>query len=111
MRRSMKFEITGETLSVAGVRELGAENSQAFREEVCAALPDKLRNIDIDLSQTSFLDSCGLGALISLRKTASSRNGKVRLLNPPPRVQLLFNVTRMHKIFEIISRKEAKASQ
>lgn len=102
----MKFEIKGETLSVLGIRELGAENSHAFREEVRAALPDKLRNIEIDLSQTSFLDSCGLGALISLRKTACSRNGKVRLLNPSPRVQLLFDVTRMHKIFEIVIRTE-----
>jgi anti-sigma B factor antagonist len=106
----MRFEINGETLSVVGVRELGADNSQSFREQVRAALPDQLRNIEIDLSQTSFLDSCGLGALISLRKTATSRNGKLRLLNPPPRVQLLFNVTRMHKIFEIISRNEAKES-
>ena len=72
-----------------------------------AALPDELRNIEIDLSQTNFLDSCGLGALISLRKTANSRNGKVRLLNPPPRVQLLFRVTRMHKIFEIVDHQEA----
>jgi len=107
VRRSMKFEIRGETLSVVGVRELGADNSQAFREEVRAALPDRLRNIEIDLSQTSFLDSCGLGALISLRKTATSRNGKVRLLNPPPRVQLIFDLTRMHMIFEIVRRKEA----
>ena len=103
----MKFEIRGETLSVLGIRELGADNSQAFREEVRAALPDKLRNIEIDLSQTNFLDSCGLGALISLRKTASSRNGKVRLLNPSPRVQLLFDVTRMHKIFEIVVRTDS----
>jgi anti-sigma B factor antagonist len=103
----MKFEIRGETLSVLGIRELGADNSQAFREEVRAALPDKLRNIEIDLSQTNFLDSCGLGALISLRKTATSRNGKVRLLNPSPRVQLLFDVTRMHKIFEIVVRTDS----
>ena len=103
----MKFEIRGETLSVFGVRELGADNSQAFREQVRAALPDKLRNIEIDLSQTNFLGSCGLGALISLRKTATSRNGTVRLLNPLPRVQLLFDVTRMHKIFEIIKHQEA----
>ncbi len=102
----MKFEIRGETLSIVGVKELGADNWQAFREQVRAALPDKLRNIEIDLSQTNFLDSCGLGALISLRKTAVSRNGKVRLLNPPPRVRLLFDVTRMHKIFEIINGKE-----
>ena len=107
MKRSMQFEIRGETLSVVGVRELGADNSQAFREQVRAALPDRLRNIEIDLSQTSFLDSCGLGALISLRKTANSRNGKVRLLNPPPRVQLMFDLTRMHKVFEIVIGREA----
>jgi len=107
VQRRMKFKIIGETLSVAGVRELGADNSQAFREQVCAALPDRLRNIEIDLSQTSFLDSCGLGALISLRKTANSRNGTVRLLNPPPRVQLMFDVTRMHKVFEIVIGEEA----
>jgi anti-sigma B factor antagonist len=100
----MKFEVRGETLSVGEVSELGADNFQDFRERVRGALIDRLRNIEIDLSQTSFLDSCGLGALISLRKTASSRNGKVRLLNPNPRVQLLFEITRMHNIFEIVIR-------
>jgi anti-sigma B factor antagonist len=98
----MKFEVKGETLKIGGLKELGAENSQFFREQVQAALPDRLQSIEVDLSQISFLDSCGLGALISLRKTATSRNGKVRLLNPSPRVQLLFDVTRMHKLFEIV---------
>jgi anti-sigma B factor antagonist len=106
----MKFEIRGETLSVVGVRELGADNWQAFREQVRAALPDESKNIEIDLSQTSFLDSCGLGALISLRKMATSRNGKVLLLNPPPRVQLLFDVTRMQNIFEIVNVGPASSS-
>ena len=100
----MKFEVRGETLTVVEVRELGAENFQDFRERVGAAMPAKLRKIEIDLSQTSFLDSCGLGALISLRKTAKSRNGKVRLLYPSPRVLLLFDITRMHNIFEIVKR-------
>jgi len=99
----MKFEIKGETLSVAGIKELGADNSQDFRDRVEAALPKKFKHIEIDLSQTIFLDSCGLGALISLRKAAGSRNGTVRLLNPTPRVQRLFDVTRMHKIFEIVN--------
>jgi anti-sigma B factor antagonist len=98
----MKFEVKGETLSVEGVSELGAENWQSFGEQVRAAMSETSRNIEIDLSQTSFLDSCGLGALISLRRTANSRNGFVRLVNPSPRVQLLFDVTRMHKIFEIV---------
>jgi anti-sigma B factor antagonist len=99
----MRFEIAGETLRVGGIEELGAGNCRAFRDQVRAALPEASRNIDIDLSQTGFLDSCGLGALISLRKTAGSRNGTVRLLNPPPRVQRLFDVTCMHKVFDIVS--------
>jgi anti-sigma B factor antagonist len=98
----MKLEVNGETLRIGDIRELGADNSQYFREQVQAALPDTLKDIEVDLSQISFLDSCGLGALISLRKTANRRNGKVRLLNPTPRVQMLFDVTRMGKIFDIV---------
>src|SRR6266540_3391834 len=98
----MKFEVRGETLSVGGIKELGADNFQDFRSQVHAALSETSRHIEIDLSQTGFLDSCGLGALISLRKIALSRNGTIRLLNPNPRVQRLFDVTRMHKIFQIV---------
>jgi anti-sigma B factor antagonist len=100
--RGMRFAVKGETLSVEGLRLLGAENWETFREQVRAAMPEDLRNIEIDLSQTRFVDSCGLGALIALRKTTHSRNGTVRLLNPPPRVQMLFSVTRMNKVFEIV---------
>jgi anti-sigma B factor antagonist len=107
----MRFEVKGETLSVVEVTELGADNSNAFRERVRAALPDRLRNIDVDLSQTSFLDSCGLGALIWLRKTVRSRNGTMRVLYPTPGVQILFDLTRMHNLFEIVkSRPSASAA-
>ena len=105
----MRFEIKGETLSVVEVTELGADNSYKFRERVTAALPDQLHTIEVDLSQTSFLDSCGLGALIWLRKTARSRNGTVRLLNPPPGVQTLFDLTRMHNIFEIVKARSTSS--
>ena len=46
----------------------------------------------------------GLGALISLHKTTCTRNGLVRLLNPTPPVQQLLDLTRMHRIFEIVKR-------
>ncbi len=80
-----------------------------FRE-VLLAMEDKFEtrrkvrtaNIEIDLSQTSFVDSCGLGTLIALHKTACSRRGMVRLLNPTPPVQQILELTRMHRIFEIV---------
>ena len=100
----MKTRIEGETLCISELLELGAANSALFRDETRAALTDEQRNIEVDLSRTAFLDSCGLGALISLHKTACSRNGLVRLLNPTPPVQQLLDLTRMHRIFEIVKR-------
>ena len=102
----MNIQLQETTLKISGVKELGAANSNAFREQVRAALPTTLHAIEIDLSETSFIDSCGLGALISLYKTANSLNGgvSVRLLNPSRRVQQLFELTRLHRIFEIVQR-------
>jgi anti-sigma B factor antagonist len=98
----MKLEIRGDTLAIGELVELGANNCQLFRDQVYAALPESLRNIEVDLSSMRYLDSCGLGALISLQKTATRRNGTMRVLNPSPRVQLLFDVTRMQRVFEVI---------
>lgn len=98
----MKIQVQGDTLHITDVRELGAANSNTFRDQARSAMSDSQKNIEIDLSQTSFVDSCGLGTLIALHKTACSRRGMVRLLNPTPPVQQILELTRMHRIFEIV---------
>jgi len=49
------------------------------------------------------MDCTGLGALIALRKLARARNGGVRLVNPTPTVQRLFDVLRAGELFEIVN--------
>jgi len=98
----MMIKTHGDTLQISGVKELGAANSNVFRDEARAAMTDTQKNIEIDLSETSFVDSCGLGTLIALHKTACSRKGMVRLVNPTPSVQQILELTRMHRIFEIV---------
>jgi anti-sigma B factor antagonist len=100
----MKVQTNGETLTITGIKELGASNANSFRDHVKSALTDTQKIIEIDLSQTMFVDSCGLGALISLHKVACTRNGQVRLLNPTSPVQQILELTRMHRIFEIVKR-------
>ncbi len=100
----MNVQSSEDTLSITGTKELAASNANAFRDQARAALTDSQTNIEVDLSQTLFVDSCGLGALISLHKLACTRNGQVRLLNPTPPVQQILELTRMHRIFEIIKR-------
>ena len=104
----MEIQRQNGTLSVNDVQELSAVNARWFRNEVCAALSPGLKEIEIDLSRISHVDSCGLGALVSVFKAANDRIRKetvaLRLLNLQPPVQQMFELTRMHHLFEIVPR-------
>ena len=98
----MKLQNNGDTLRASAIAELNAANANALRDETRRVFGQTQRNIEIDLSQTTAVDSCGLGALVALHKTAAARGGVLRLINPTPPVQQILELTRMHRIFEII---------
>jgi len=99
----MKIHDNGDVLTVSNIKELAAGNSDSFRDEVRAALPPRVKALEIDLSETDFVDSCGLGALISVYKFLNRAGAvPVRLVNPAPSIQQIFELTRLHKIFEIV---------
>ena len=92
----------GETLRISDIVELHAGNSAAFRTAARQALEAVHRVLDIDLAQTRFIDSGGLGALIALHKTMTTRGGRVRLLKPAPQVLQILELTRLHQVLEIV---------
>jgi len=98
----MKIQYQSKTLALSNLPELNATNSNAFRDDARAALKEGLTLIDVDLSQTRFVDSSGLGALIALHKTMSARGGSLRILNPAPNVLQILELTRLHRVFEIV---------
>ena len=99
----MKVIVHGDTLEVSDVKELATATANSFRTELAAALPSNVRHIDIDLSQTTFVDCGGLGALIAIRKKASNGGGSatIRLLNPPKPLQQMVNLMKMDGILPI----------
>src|SRR5215471_4916404 len=100
----MKIVNDRDTLRVSAVKELGAANSTAFRKWVRDGLAAGCQhNIEIDLSETQLVDSCGLGALLALQKTATARGGRLRLCNPQPPVQQVLDLTQLGQIFEIVN--------
>lgn len=89
-------------LKISAPTELTALNHAPFREQTRAGiLPDHTR-VDVDLRSTSFVDSSGLGALICIHKAMEQRSGSVRLLNPQKPVLQILELTRMHRMFEIV---------
>lgn len=102
----MKIQQHDETVTVSEIRELGAAIAHSLPKKVRSALPDKPKVLEFDLSETEFMDSRGLGALIGAYRAACSQNGliTVRLINPTPAIQQILELTRLHRIFEIVKR-------
>jgi anti-sigma B factor antagonist len=99
---AMRMHFQDTTLALSGITELKGANSAMLRDEARAALRTGLTTIDVDLSETRFVDSSGLGALIALHKTMCARGGKLRIIDPTPSVQQILELTRLHRVFEIV---------
>ena len=70
--------------------------------EVKAAWADPAhKNIVIDLSQTVFIDSMGLAALVSGLKTARERGGTLILASVSEVTRVILELTKMHLAFTI----------
>ncbi len=101
----METEIAEKVLTVIGFAELTATNSKLFRKRVCGALNGHTV-VEIDLSQTAFMDCTGLGALIAICNLGRGRKIRVRLVNPTFQVQQLLHIMRAGQILEIVNRPE-----
>lgn len=98
----MKIESLNDVLNITGIVELTAGNATQVKEEVRSALRANHKIIDIDLSRTTFMDSSGLGVLISLHKTMCAQQGQVRISNPTDTANQVLELTRLHRLFEIV---------
>lgn len=55
----------------------------------------------IDLKEVRFIDSSGLGVLVSGFKNASARQGTLKLSGLQTQVRSMFELTRLHRVFDI----------
>lgn len=93
----------GRTVLIVGEERLDASNSAELREIMLNLLEVGGQKLVIDLSQVNFIDSSGLGALLSGFKSANLRSGSLVLAGLQSRVQSMFELTRLHRVFEIFS--------
>jgi anti-sigma B factor antagonist len=94
-----------ENIAIINVGEerMDAHNSGELKERMLQLFDDGKANMIIDLNSVRFIDSSGLGALVSGFKNASAREGSLKLCNLQPQVRSMFELTRLHRVFEIYS--------
>jgi anti-anti-sigma factor len=74
-----------------------------FRRQVndIASLATPPKYLLVDLEEITFMDSSGLGALVSALKSIRSSNGDMVICGANDQVQMLFELTSMTKILKI----------
>ena len=100
----MEVSIVKRVLTVVGFAELTAANINLFRKKVSAALNGHTI-VEIDLSETKFMDGAGVGAMITIRNLIRGGNGVVRLMNPTSAVQQMLDLLRAGQILEIVNNR------
>jgi anti-sigma B factor antagonist len=72
-----------------------------FREDLMALIAQGNQRLVIDLSRVDFIDSSGLGVLVSLMKAVGG-SANLAICNMKDSVYSVFRLTRMDKIFTIV---------
>jgi anti-sigma B factor antagonist len=100
-------EHIGEVMVVvlAGA-QLDASTAAEFKSDIAPVL-DAHSQVVFDLSQLRFVDSSGLGALLSCLRQLHAKGGDLKLCGILPPVRALFDLVRMHRIFHIFDTQEA----
>jgi len=66
------------------------------------------RKFVLNLTDVEYIDSSGLGQLITIWTSIRNRGGQMTVYNPTKRVQRLFDITRLDTVFRICE-KESEA--
>ena len=72
-----------------------------IKSELIDAVNDGARTIIIDLSQVSFLDSSGVGALVAIHKALEHEGGQLRLAALPKQAHLVLRLTQLESLFSL----------
>jgi len=80
---------------------IAADSAPRFKADLIDYVKSGSHNIVLDLSEVTFIDSSGLGALIGTLK-AIGKTGEIVIGGALPTVVCMFELTRMDRVFRLV---------
>ena len=106
----MSFQVSkeGPVIVVDVEGQLIVGNRQELKQKVLEELEGGEKTFVIDFEHTGYIDSSGLGVLVSLSKKIREQGGELRLAGLNEDLRTLFELTKLDTLFKIAdSRSEA----
>jgi anti-sigma B factor antagonist len=105
LRLREAVDATGAVLVVVGSLVFG--NTDTFRTAIQRLLSQPPPRLTLDLRQTSFIDSSGLGALVATRRLAQEVHVELILWGLRPQVRRIFEMVHALELFRIVDPTES----
>jgi anti-sigma B factor antagonist len=86
-------------LDLSGKITLG-EDGNLLKDKLQSLLHQNKKNILFNLAQVSYVDSAGLGAIVSAYTTVTREGGTLKLANVTKKLQDLLSITKLLTVFE-----------
>jgi anti-sigma B factor antagonist len=87
-------------MDVAGRITLG-EGSSAMRDSIRDLVSKNQKKILLNLGEVSYIDSSGIGELVSGFTTVTNSGGQLKLLGLNKRVKDLLQITKLYTVFDV----------
>ncbi|MBV9404370.1 MAG: STAS domain-containing protein [Acidobacteriaceae bacterium] len=94
-------------IDAAGRITLG-EGASAFRDTIRDLAAKGNKKLLVDLGEVSYIDSSGIGELVSGFTTVTNNGGQLKLVGLSKRVKDLLQITKLYTVFEVFD-EEAEA--
>jgi anti-sigma B factor antagonist len=101
---SMKLktrQVDGVTILDCSGRITLGEGSVQLRDAVRDLLAKGSKNILLNLGEVTYIDSSGIGELVSAFTTVKNQGGELKLLNLTKKVHDLLQITKLYTVFDV----------
>ena len=103
----INFVIKNKILIVMIEGELDHHTSMEIRDRIDKEMNrNKTKNLILDFTNLTFMDSSGIGVILGRYKNIQKRNGKLIIVNPNPQVIRIITISGLHKIVPVFSDME-----
>ena len=99
-----------KVLDLVGKLELSGQ-AGSLKEQVSGLMTSGHKHVVLNLSGVTYIDSSGLGELVSCHTTAKKHEGVLKLTNPSKKAHDLLVMTKLQMVFDVHTNEaEALAS-
>jgi anti-sigma B factor antagonist len=87
-------------IDAAGRITLG-EGTSTLRDAIKGIVDNGSKKVLLNLGEVNYIDSSGIGELVSAFTTVANQGGQLKLLNLNKRIQDLLQITKLYTVFEV----------